>query len=142
MIIRNVAKSVVLNPAGEVLLLRRSMTDPRRPGEWDFPGGGVEDGESHAEGAARELEEEAGIRVLPTNLRLLYTKTQVYESENQSINRSLFAVRVGEAAAHDVQLSFEHDLAKWLPVDEALEAFPHPFYGAGLRYALEHNLLP
>jgi 8-oxo-dGTP pyrophosphatase MutT (NUDIX family) len=49
-------RAVVLNDRGEVFLIRHTYT----PG-WQFPGGGVEVGETLAEALARELGEEARI---------------------------------------------------------------------------------
>jgi ADP-ribose pyrophosphatase YjhB (NUDIX family) len=49
-------RGVVVNAAGQVLLLRHTYT----PG-WHFPGGGVERGESCGHALIRELREEAGI---------------------------------------------------------------------------------
>ena len=40
-----VAKTLVFNERGELLLIRRSTTDSHRPGEPDLPGGQVEAGE-------------------------------------------------------------------------------------------------
>jgi len=52
------AEAIVFNPAGEVLLIRRS--DNRL---WALPGGMVEVGESPAGAAAREAFEETGVQV-------------------------------------------------------------------------------
>jgi 8-oxo-dGTP pyrophosphatase MutT (NUDIX family) len=49
--------------SGEVLLLRRSYTDPWKPLHWNLPGGKVDPGEDPAHTAGRELHEEAGISV-------------------------------------------------------------------------------
>ena len=53
---------------GRALLLRGG--DPARPGLrwWFTPGGGLDEGETPAEGAARELFEETGLRVDPSEL--------------------------------------------------------------------------
>ena len=70
--VRATARVVVLDPAGRVLLLGARLTDPAiPPGDvlfWYTPGGGVEDGESVREAAARELAEEIGLVVEPAAL--------------------------------------------------------------------------
>lgn len=132
-----VAKSVILNSDGAVLLLRRSQTDTRRPGDWDFPGGVIEPGEDMAAGAAREIYEESGLTVEPAQLQLVYAATEAFQ-DTESVTRLLF---VGKTVADAIQLSFEHDAYKWVDLDTALQDFPHPFYGAGLRYARDHDLL-
>jgi ADP-ribose pyrophosphatase YjhB (NUDIX family) len=133
-----VAKCVIRNTAGDILLLRRSATDPRRPGEWDFPGVWVEEGEDAKAGASRETKEEAGLDIKPEDLRLLYTATQEYEDTDERVTRFLFA---GTAATSEVTLSFEHDGFKWVDAETALRDFPHPFYSTGLKYALDNELL-
>jgi 8-oxo-dGTP pyrophosphatase MutT (NUDIX family) len=45
----------------EVLMVRRSDAARFMPGVWVFPGGAIEAGETPAECAARELEEETGV---------------------------------------------------------------------------------
>ena len=71
-IVRPAARVVVLDPAGRVLLLGARLTGPpATPGAvlfWYTPGGGVEDGESPREAAARELAEEIGLLVAPATL--------------------------------------------------------------------------
>ncbi len=54
-----VAHGLVIDPYGKVLLIRRDDT-----GEWALPGGAVEEGELPNEAAAREVEEETGLKVL------------------------------------------------------------------------------
>lgn len=53
---------ILLSPEGRALLLQRSLTGDHA-GEWCFPGGGVEDGESEAKAAVRETLEETGYRI-------------------------------------------------------------------------------
>ncbi|MEV6490611.1 NUDIX hydrolase [Actinoplanes sp. NPDC051633] len=65
---RRAARVVLVDGSGRALLLRG--TDPARPSLrwWFTPGGGLSPGESPAEGAARELFEETGLRVPPADL--------------------------------------------------------------------------
>jgi 8-oxo-dGTP pyrophosphatase MutT (NUDIX family) len=65
---RRAARVLLVDQADRALLLHGG--DPARPGErwWFTPGGGLEDGETPAEGAARELFEETGLRVEPSRL--------------------------------------------------------------------------
>lgn len=49
---------------GRALFTRRSK-EANHPGEWDLPGGGVDEGETAEEGARRETQEEVGINPGP-----------------------------------------------------------------------------
>ncbi|MEO3743210.1 NUDIX domain-containing protein [Plantactinospora sp. B5E13] len=66
---RRSARVLVLDRAGHVLLLRCRFGDgdpgPDAAHCWLTPGGGVDEGETLAEAAARELHEEVGLRVEP-----------------------------------------------------------------------------
>jgi 8-oxo-dGTP pyrophosphatase MutT (NUDIX family) len=65
---RRAARVLLVDRAGRALLLHGG--DPARPGErwWFTPGGGLNGDETPAEGAARELAEETGLRVAPGEL--------------------------------------------------------------------------
>ena len=63
------ARILIVNEAGDILLVRRSGSDPLAPGKWDIPGGGQEDGETIEQAARREALEEVGIDI---NLSLIH----------------------------------------------------------------------
>ena len=130
-----IAKAVVLNENDEVLLLRRSVTDDRRPGDQDFPGGEVDEGEDLTAAVCREIFEEAGLTVALHDMQLFYGHTEVMK--DVSVTRLVFWVRVKNP---EVKLSFEHDEYHWVSVDKASAEFKHPVYGASVDYALRHDL--
>jgi hypothetical protein len=85
------------------------------------------------------LQEEAGLSIQASDLRLVYAATEPWEPSDESITRLLFVTHLPDQAT--VTLSFEHDDSKWADVATALADFPHPFYSVGLKYAQEHGLL-
>lgn len=64
------AAGVLFTSPEGVLLLRRSANSDH-PGEWGLPGGRIESGETEAEAACREVREETGYRVEPSQLRIV-----------------------------------------------------------------------
>ncbi len=60
--------------SGDRLLWVQRALEPKR-GLWAIPGGFLEEGETLAEGAARELREEAGVIIPPQRLALYMTGT-------------------------------------------------------------------
>ena len=55
-----VVAAVITDDEGKILLARRP-DDAHMGGLWEFPGGKIEHGETHAEALIRELDEELGI---------------------------------------------------------------------------------
>jgi 8-oxo-dGTP diphosphatase len=53
------AAVIVVNDKGQLLMGRQVKDDYR----WSFPGGHLDDGESHKEAAVRELKEETGVKI-------------------------------------------------------------------------------
>lgn len=73
------ATALVLNTQGRILLVLRN----KEPGknQWGLPGGFVETGESPAEAAKRELEEETGITAFgPKLIDVIYQESDFYRS--------------------------------------------------------------
>ncbi len=116
----------------EILLMRRS---PGRilPGLWQCVSGTLEPDETIVAGALRELLEETGFG--PAEIEALYDTDQVNQFHEPSVgaivSSAVFAVRVGRRA--EPLLSHEHDAARWVSVDEALEMAVWPAYRESIR---------
>ena len=125
----NVSKVLVRRKSDDKYLLLRSSQWEERPDRSqkpDLPGGVVEAGERVEEGAARELMEEAGIKVAPESLTLVYAMSFKSDHDAAAINRLIYFTEVEEV---DVKLSWEHEEFWWASADElrALEIrAPYP----------------
>ena len=101
---RRAAGVLFVTPDDRVLLMRRTDAGDH-DGEWSIPAGKVEDGETPAEAAAREAEEETGHRVDPEELEEWARRT------HGGLSFTTFRVRVDEP--FDVRLNGEHDDWMW-----------------------------
>lgn len=117
---RRAARVVLVDGADRTLLLRGG--DPARPGLrwWFTPGGGLHDGESPAEGAARELFEETGLRVAPDALGepVWHQVTEFsYDHQRYRQDQDFFLVRVTEweidTAGFDAEEQLTIDAHRW-----------------------------
>jgi 8-oxo-dGTP pyrophosphatase MutT (NUDIX family) len=94
---RRAARVILLDAAGRLLLLRGH--DPARPRHsyWFTVGGGLDEGELPAEGAARELAEETGLVVEPAALgEPVWREVTEFPFDGQSYRQvqDFFALRV------------------------------------------------
>lgn len=96
---RRAARVVLVDRADRTLLMRGS--DPARPGLrwWFTPGGGLEPGETPAQGAARELFEETGLQVSAEDLGEPVWRQMTefsYDGRSYRQDQDFFVVRVPE----------------------------------------------
>jgi 8-oxo-dGTP diphosphatase len=101
-------RSIILNPDGHILIVRRSKTDPLHGGKWDLPGGRVEAGETVETALGRETMEEVGLHLVDP--RLFFATSDV----RSGISKTwiFFVVTLQKDA--DVALGDEHDEYKWI----------------------------
>lgn len=123
---RPAARLLVLDPAGRVLLFRFAHPGgvPATSDYWATPGGGVDEGETFAEAAKRELYEETGIVAPITELAGVERefRMQMLDGEMVLAQERYFAVRVDSqvlSTEHwtelEKQIMTEH---RWWSMDE------------------------
>ena len=131
---RRAARVVLVDGSDRTLLLRGG--DPARPGLrwWFTPGGGLDDGETPAEGAARELFEETGLRVDPADLGepVWHQVTHFsYDNRQYRQEQEFYVVRVPEwqidTTGFDIEEQRTIDDHRWWSVAE-LEATAETVY--------------
>ena len=124
----------------EILMLRRSPSKIVLPGLWQCVSGSLEEGESIAAGALRELQEETGFGA--AEIEAFFDLDQVNQFHEPSVgaivSSAVFAVRVRADA--QPELSHEHDSMRWVPPAEALELAIWPAYRESIR-RIQQDLL-
>lgn len=131
-----ISKVLVVNEKGEVLALRRSQTDERRPGQWDFPGGRVDADEDTLNAVKREATEEAGVTLVDP--RLVFAFSEMTTKHGSGTWLLYVDHVVGEP---EVKLSFEHDAHAWKKPAELLKEITYERQQKMLQYVLDNDLL-
>jgi 8-oxo-dGTP pyrophosphatase MutT (NUDIX family) len=135
---RRAARVVLVDRADRTLLLRGG--DPARPGLrwWFTPGGGLNEGETSAEGASRELFEETGLRVDPGDLGepVWHQVTQFsYDNRRYRQDQDFYLFRVPEwqvdTTGFDIEEQRTIDDHRWWSVAE-LESTAETIYPENL----------
>lgn len=133
------AKVFLQYPNGNILLLRRSLSDLHRPGQWDLPGGELEEGEKPLAGAIRETSQETGLTIDEQDIEGLYTS--VKQSRHGHINKRYFYYGTVALTAAEIRLSHEHIDFSLASLVDAECMLRHPIQQQALRYAVGHNFL-
>jgi 8-oxo-dGTP diphosphatase len=110
---------VLISCADKFLLARRSA-GVGSPNLWNFFGGGVEEGETPAQCASRELYEEAHIRLNDpyVDSRLVYLQHHVVTTaKNTRLERYLHFFGLSVDREFTPRLNAEHSEARWLTLD-------------------------
>lgn len=117
---RGAAGVLLVAPSGRVLLMRRSPGGADHGGEWAFPGGVIEEGETAEQAARRELEEETG---------LAFTEplTEWTRRQKDGVDFTTF---IATADEFEPEMNGEHDAHQWLPRQQAIS----PYQGFGVLH--------
>jgi 8-oxo-dGTP pyrophosphatase MutT (NUDIX family) len=132
-----VQKSLVVNNRGEILILRRSESDTRRPLQWDLPGGQLEPGENLIDGVKREVLEETGLAV--GDIHVVYSKTE-HRTWKEGEASVVFLLYAAHAQSDVVTISHEHDQFAWKTIQDALPLFEYPLHLEFLAYVLKNQI--
>jgi ADP-ribose pyrophosphatase YjhB (NUDIX family) len=105
---------VVVNQAGEILLIRRTDND-----NWALPGGAMDLGESLPAAAVRETLEETGIRVEVTGLVGIYTDPRhvILYTSNGEARQEFSIVFTARPVGGEPTPSDESREVQWVSVD-------------------------
>lgn len=108
-------KVFVFNDEKKFLTMRRTKTAPTNPLKWDLPGGDVEFGENPQKSILREIKEETG---------LVVKNPVVFDIWSHINSDDDYWVTVAFKAYNPkgkLSISWEHDLHKWVTIDEFLK---------------------
>jgi ADP-ribose pyrophosphatase YjhB (NUDIX family) len=109
---------VVVNGAGEILMIRRTDND-----NWAVPGGAIDRGESVAQAAVRETREESGIDCEITGLVGIYSdpKHVLLYTSNGEVRQEFSIVLTARPLSGQPTPSSESSEVRWVPVSEVLD---------------------
>lgn len=126
----------ILNNKGELLVAKRAK-EPAQ-GTLDLPGGFVDNEENAEEGMAREIKEETGLDVSPSDLVYQFSVPNIYRYSGMDIHTLdlFFVCHVDD----DVQIKANDDAAElqWVPLGEV---FVERFGLRSIRQAVHRFLV-
>lgn len=117
MIERRSAGAVVFN---ELLSDRYFLLLLYGAGHWDFPKGGIEEGEGEVDAVRREVWEETGIDDLSIIDGFRRVIQYFYRSGDRKVRKTVIFY-LAKTNKLDVRLSFEHKAYAWLKRQDALQ---------------------
>ncbi len=117
-----IQKCIVVRSDGTILAIRRVDNDHSRPGAWDLPGGGYEQGEDVLNAIKREIKEEVGINA--GTVTPLYFANKIGTKVGLFYGDKVFALCYScRNWSGEVKLSDEHAEYKWMKPDEFMQLY-------------------
>ncbi|MBL8159640.1 NUDIX hydrolase [Candidatus Saccharibacteria bacterium] len=132
------AKAILLDAAGNILVLRRSSTHPLYAYHLDLPGGLVDEGEDPSDAVAREVFEETGLIIDASTLRLGH-------EDIRPVTNCHYQTYIGRLPEKepDVAISWEHDQHRWLTprefVNDELPDGVDPHYRMAVEFLAAYD---
>jgi 8-oxo-dGTP pyrophosphatase MutT (NUDIX family) len=141
----HVVEILVATPNGHVFLTQRAP-NKTFPLLWEITGGSVLAGEGVLEGAVRELKEETGIRIAPTDLTHLHTTigdNYLFHSFLTIRNVSPSEVRMQEGETVDWRLLTWDEFFEWMAkglIAQTIGERMEPYLDALKRILLDRKI--
>ncbi|MFI9244179.1 NUDIX hydrolase [Streptomyces sp. NPDC053086] len=111
--------AAIITDGDKVLMVRRRVKEGEL--SWQFPAGGIEDGETPEEAAVRETLEETGLKVEAASL----IGQRVHPKTGREMSYTACRVIDGEAHVADAD---ELDAVAWVTLAEIPEYVPYGLY--------------
>jgi 8-oxo-dGTP pyrophosphatase MutT (NUDIX family) len=133
------ANVIVADDEGRILLIRRTDND-----NYSLPGGSLDLGESIAQTAVRETEEETGIRCEITGLVGIYTNPRhvIEYTSNGEVRQEFSVVFTAHPIGGTVRTSSESSEVTWVLASEAQHLPMHPTMRKRIGHYLEQRTVP
>lgn len=109
---KTVAKTLLFDKSGKLLVLYRSETHPRYAHHPDLPGGEVEVGETPSEAVRREIEEETRLSLEVDQISVIYSK-----AIDNELTHVVCIAKLDDDTP-DIELSWEHENFEWLAFED------------------------
>ena len=119
---RIAVKGFVVDENCNLLLLKRGIDRPHKPGVWDIPGGRLDEGENPFLGLQREIKEETNLEIeigSPIDVH------HFVRDDGQQITMLIFKCSPKHKS---VMLSHEHEAYDWVHLSKAKEKICPTFH--------------
>lgn len=113
----NVVAGIVFNVDHSQVLLSLRKPEQHQGDRWEFPGGKIDDGESHQQALARELSEELDIQIDDAN----HFHSLTFDYPEKSVHLHFYTVE----SFSGQPVGVEGQQVKWFPLKE-LSSLPFP----------------
>jgi len=111
--IYEVVAALLFDQKGRILACKRPSQDAWA-GWWEFPGGKVDEGESATQALSREIAEELGISVEPSQL----VESTSFDYEDRTVKLQIWNCGTIDSDCFSLN---EHDESRWLSKEELLD---------------------
>lgn len=110
--------AAIVNEEGKFLFAKRGKKARNERGKWEFPGGGVEYGDTMRDTIIREIKEELGIIIEP--IEQLIPVDHILLDEKQHWITSVFISRIKKGKPSIMEAEKCDDI-KWFTLNEAVD---------------------